>query len=179
MIILIDQDGPLADFEKGFLQIWKAQYPDEFFVPVEKRATFYIRDEYPPELTEKVDNIYCAPGFYENLPATEGCIEALDEMLKLGHDVRICTAPLTRYDNCVLEKYKWVEKHLGRAFTNRVILTKDKTLIKGRYLIDDKPEIAGVAKPEWEHIIFDSSYNAHIQGTKRLTWHNWKEVLLS
>ena len=25
MLILIDQDGPLADFEKGFLDIWQAQ----------------------------------------------------------------------------------------------------------------------------------------------------------
>ena len=57
MIILIDQDGPLADFEKEFLKRWRKKYPNEFFVPLKKRKNFYIRDDYPPELRKKIDSI--------------------------------------------------------------------------------------------------------------------------
>src|SRR3989338_9420813 len=102
MIILIDQDGPLADFEKGFLDAWRAQFPNEHFVPLHRRRTFYVRDDYPKELRDKVESIYFAPGFYLNLPPVNGSLEALKMLVELGHDVRICTSPLSRYENCAL-----------------------------------------------------------------------------
>lgn len=40
-------------------------------------------------------------------------------------------------------QYAWVEKHLGQEFLEQVILTRDKTLITGDILIDDKPDIQG------------------------------------
>jgi 5'-nucleotidase len=148
MLVLIDQDGPLADFEKGFLDRWQAQYPDEFFVPLDQRKTLHLREEYPPRLREKVESIYRAPGFYLGLPPTPGCIDAINTFLELGHDLRICTAPLSHYDNCVLEKYQWVEKHFGRELTKKIILTRDKTVSRGEVLIDDNPSIKGVCAPE-------------------------------
>lgn len=44
---------------------------------------------------------------------------------------------------CVRVQYAWVEKHLGHDFLEQVILTRDKTLITGDILIDDKPDILG------------------------------------
>lgn len=41
-----------------------------------------------------------------------------------------------------------MEKHLGRDFLEQVILTRDKTLITGDLLIDDKPDILGEASVE-------------------------------
>lgn len=176
MLILVDQDGPLAHFELGFIQNWRRQYPNEFFVPLEQRRTFYLRDEYPEELKDKVEAIYFAPGFYINLPPVPGGIEALKTLASLGHDVRICTSPLGQYENCVLEKYRWIEKHLGRDFTKKIILSKDKTIIRGQLLIDDKPEIEGSGKAEWEHVVFDCPYNRRVN-KKRLNWKNYREVL--
>jgi len=54
---------------------------------------------------------------------------------------------------------------------------KDKTLIIGDILIDDKPEIKGISTPNWEHIIFDQPYNKNITNKKRINWDNFKEVL--
>jgi 5'-nucleotidase len=60
---------------------------------------------------------------------------------------------------------------------NRIILTKDKTLIKADYIIDDKPEISGVENmPAWEHIIFDRPYNRQVN-KRRITWETWKDVM--
>lgn len=44
---------------------------------------------------------------------------------------------------CVCVQYAWVEKHLGHEFLEQVILTRDKTVITGDILIDDKPDILG------------------------------------
>jgi 5'-nucleotidase len=175
-VILVDQDGPLADFERGFLEVWRAKHPEEIAIPVEERSTFYLRDQYPPHVWAWIDEIHHSPGFYRNLPPTPGAVEAMHELLELGFEVRICTSPLSRYENCVLEKYEWTERHLGRDFTKRMIVTKDKTLVRGRFLIDDRPEVTGLVSPEWEHVLFDYPYNRHVP-RRRLTWANWREVL--
>jgi len=178
MIILIDQDGPLADFEKGFSDAWRSQFPKEFFVPPEKRKSFYFRDDYPRRLWSKVRGVYSAPGFYLSLEPTPGGLEAIKEMIALGHTVYICTSPLDNYENCVLEKYRWVEKHLGRGFISRIILTKDKTLIRGSFLIDDKPNIEGSCVPEWRQLLFSAPNNQ--QGDykiQRVSWADWKEIM--
>lgn len=177
VIVLIDQDGPLADFERGFLENWKRKFPDELCVPLEKRRSLKVRDDYPEHLREKVESVYFEEGFCKNLPLVQGATEAVQSLIELGHDVRICTSPLSRYENCVLEKYKWVEQHFGREFTKRIIVTKDKTLIKGRYLIDDSPEIQQVPNIEWDHVIFDAPYNRAITSRPRITWKNWQEIL--
>ncbi len=177
MIILIDQDGPLADFEKGFLEKWRAQFPHEFFIPLHQRKNFYVRDDYPENLRDKVKDLYGAPGFFLGLQPVEGSVEAVKTMYKLGYDVRICSSPLSRYENCVLEKYQWVEEYLGRDFTKRMIFSKDKAIIRGHFLIDDKPVIKGAEEAEWEHVIYDSPYNRDIRKNRRITWNNWRSVI--
>jgi 5'-nucleotidase len=106
-----------------------------------------------------------------------GAVNALNEILAEGISLFICTSPLTRYENCVLEKYRWVEEHLGQEFTDRIILTKDKTLVVGDVLIDDKPTIRGIGTPHWRHIVFDQTYNRQADGA-RMNWENWREALL-
>lgn len=104
-------------------------------------------------------------------------LEALTEMSEKSKEVFICTNPLSKYENCVLEKYRWVDDHLGKEWIKRIIVTKDKTIIRGDILIDDKPEIKGVETLSWEHIIFTQPYNLSVNSKRRLTWQNWKSVL--
>jgi 5'-nucleotidase len=78
-----------------------------------------------------------------------------------------------------LEKYQWTEQHLGNEWAKKVILTRDKTLVKGDFLIDDRPEIIGVVTPVWEHVVFDKPYNRDVTNKKRLkSLKDWKSVLV-
>ena len=43
-----------------------------------------------------------------------------------------------------ISQFEWVEEHLGRDWTLRLILTRDKTVVNGHILIDDKPKITGM-----------------------------------
>jgi 5'-nucleotidase len=177
MIILIDLDDVLADFEKGFMDNWRKKYPDKFYIPLEERTVFKVDNQYPSELKPFVREIYCAPGFYRNLPLIKGGKEAIQEIKQKGHDVFLCTSPLSSYENCILEKYEWVDAHLGRDWIKRLIITKDKTLIRGDILIDDNPEPKGILTPMWEHIIYDFPYNRHIKDKRRVSWDTWEEIL--
>jgi 5'-nucleotidase len=177
MIILIDQDGVLADFEGEFLDEWKIKYPDLNYIPLEERTTFKLSDQYPRELTHLVKGLVREKQFYRRLPLISGAKEAITEMRDKDHQIYICTSPLNPYQNCILEKYEWVEEHLGTDWTNRLIVTKDKTLVRGDLLIDDNPEIKGVMKPTWEQIVYDAPYNRNVKDKRRLTWDNWRDIL--
>jgi len=175
--ILIDMDGVIADFEKGFLQNWRKKYPTSPYVPLNKRSTFYIMEDYPNELRDQVQGIYLEKGFIASLPEVKGAINALNEMATAGFKIKICTSPLSNYKNCVEEKYEWVDKHLGHDWTKDIILVKDKTQVLGMTLIDDRPEIRGEFEGVWEHVIFDRPYNKHIINKRRLSnWASWKEL---
>ncbi|WP_455003872.1 5' nucleotidase, NT5C type, partial [Cardiobacterium hominis] len=78
------------------------------------------------------------------------------------------------------EKIAWVEEHLGFDWTARVMLTKDKTLVRGDILIDDKPEISGSLSPVWQHWLYDAPYNRHINTPRRIRWQDpasWATLL--
>lgn len=178
MRILVDMDGTIANLESEFLRLWRINNPDKPLVPLEQRVTFYIKDQYPKELLNYVNEILQSPGFFRNLPPLPGSIDALLEMAKLDIEVFICTSPLIENKNCVSEKYEWIESYLGAEWKKRVIISKDKTLIRGDYLIDDKPSVEGKDTPVWEHILFDQPYNRNITSLKRLVWCEWKTQLL-
>jgi 5'-nucleotidase len=178
MIILVDMDDVLADFDGEFYRRWNLRHPEKPVVPPEERICFYIKDELSEEYKPLVREINTEKGFIRSLPEIQGGIKAVNELLNMGNEVFICTAPLDSYYNCVLEKYEWVEEHMGFEWTKRLILTKEKALILGDILIDDKPDIKNEHLAKWEQILFDKSYNRHITGKRRLTWYNWKEILL-
>lgn len=175
-LILIDQDGVLADFEKSVNIIWQKRHGTP--LPIDNRTEFYLHDELPQHKAE-LNDIYAQKGFFENLPPIDGAITALQTLLDNGLDVRICTAPIRAYRHCVSEKFAWVERYLGAEWTKRIILTKDKTWVRGDVLIDDKPVITGSLIPMWEHWHYLQGYNEHLPG-KKVVWtdkESWAELL--
>ncbi len=177
MKILVDMDGVLANFEKRVLDTYRTTHPNKLFIPLEERTTFYVKEQYPLELQPLVEAIYLAPGFYRSLPQIEGSFEALSNLKQRGHDIFICTAPLPEYQHCILEKYQWVEEQLGSEWVKKIIVTNDKTLVRGDYLIDDKPSIKGLEIPTWEHILFEQPYNRFVDSKRRINWANWQSIL--
>lgn len=180
-LILIDQDGVLADFEQGVNLAYQAKFDSPLPPLPHGRQHFYLADDYP-EHKETLRQIYTTQGFFENLPPIKGAIDALQTLLKAGKDVRICTAPISEYRHCVAEKFAWVEKHLGLEWTQRIILTKDKTWVRGDVLIDDKPVITGSLIPTWEHWHYAHQYNKGVNnGSPRVTWadkSSWEKLLV-
>ena len=93
-------------------------------------------------------------GFFENIPAIEGSVEALTKIMEKYDVYFLSTAPWSNIHSWT-EKRVWVEKHFGDNAFKKLILSHNKGLLKGRYLIDDR--IAnGVDNFEGEHIHFGS-----------------------
>lgn len=178
MIVLVDMDGVLADFEQGFLNMWRAKHPDLFYVPVEERNTFYTYKQYPKELRPLTREVVRAAGFFGSLPPIPGALKGFKALVGTDHEIFICSSPLIGNPTGASEKFDWIEEHLGREWLGKLILAPDKTMVRGDILIDDRPEIKGSQKPIWEHVLYDQLYNRQIEGRRRMTWANWHEVIL-
>lgn len=175
-IILVDQDGVIADYELHLLNIFHKRHPDLPRLPKAALCRFETEENYAQEFHHELEEITHEPGFFLCLPKIDGAIPALRNLLHSGFDVRICTAPKKRFKHCTTEKLLWIERHLGQGFVERTIITRDKTLVYGNILIDDKPSVNGVHTPAWEHVIYDQPYNRDC-AQRRLTWNNYEEVL--
>jgi len=107
-------------------------------------------------------------------------IEAVKEMLSEGHDVFLVSAPDPNCtDLCAYEKVQWVVDQLGVEWKQRLILTRDKTLIRGDILFDDKPTVVdGLMEPIWRHVFFTQPYNKRFDDRPRIDkWQDWRRAL--
>ncbi len=105
-----------------------------------------------------------------------GALEGWQRLIDAGYDPHICSAPLMRNPNAVVGKIKFLEKYFVPKFGNRIVETaiidKNKFNYPGLALIDDRPELdTGEGKAQWQHIIFDRSYNQ--QSTASLRLRGW------
>jgi len=171
---LIDQDGVLADFVEGFKRAWATHGLPAYFEAWEQwDMNHYVPVQHKP----MVDVVMSQPGLFRHLPVMPGAVDAVLGLMNAGHKVWICSTPVHDSDTCENEKKAWLREHFGSAIAKRLILTQDKTLIKGEVLIDDKPAIRGEDTPSWEHVLYDAPYNRSVTGRKRLTWATWRAVL--
>ncbi|OPJ88613.1 5'(3')-deoxyribonucleotidase, cytosolic type [Patagioenas fasciata monilis] len=187
--VLVDMDGVLADFEAAVLRGFCSRFPGEPRVELAARSGFSVREQYGclrEDLGDKVASVYESPGFFLGLDPIPGALEAMQEMIHMQDtEVFICTSPLRKYEHCIVEKYKWVEKHLGPEFVERIILTRDKTVVSADLLFDDKDTIRGAEQnPSWEHILFTCCHNRHLQlqapRRRLLSWaDDWRGILES
>lgn len=187
-ICLIDMDGTIADFNTRFIQEWNKAleehlsfWPhgkgpagfskfirdtdrDDFFIKDASPSKFHLHEAWPNLMTEEDARYHMSqPGFFRSLPMIEGAKEALSAMLNSTLvEPFLCTAPVVGSPYCWQEKADWVAEHLGPEWVGRLIITRDKTVVSGDWLIDDKPFIHGVnPTPAWKHVLFDQPYNQY------------------
>lgn len=176
MIVLVDQDGVLADFSGYFYTLWGLTYPDHSISQQANERSSLLMRSYPVSTRKTFAPIH-SKHFFRDLPPVSGALAGISQIVLAGHEVFICTSPVTDHKFCLTEKQEWVEEHLGPWFARRLIITQDKTLVHGDVLIDDKPVVEGLVTPRWVHMMFDAPYNRHIKTPHRVNWNTCLEAL--
>jgi 5'(3')-deoxyribonucleotidase len=125
-IIYIDMDGVLCDYSSFF-------------------------DKKVSEGMNKFQ-VYKIPGAFDDLQPIKGAINAFNVLDKY-FEVYILSTPMWSNPDSWRDKRIWVEKYLGKIAKKKLILSHNKGLMKGKYLIDDR-EANGVLDFEGEHIKF-------------------------
>jgi 5'(3')-deoxyribonucleotidase len=139
-IIYVDMDGVLVDFQSGI----DALTNDETIA-----------------FKNNLDNV---PGIFSKMKPVDGAIEAYEKLTKHFDVYILSTAP---WDNpsAWADKLRWVRKYLGDLAHKRLILSHNKNLNAGDYLIDDRTA-NGAGEFKGEHIHFLSE-----------RFKNWNDVL--
>jgi 5'-nucleotidase len=180
--LLIDQDGPLAQFNE-YVTEQVAKHPvargNGWLIEPDSIDQFLIADVYAdtygPDARSIIYEICSTPGFFASLPPVPGAREGMNALLDLGHSIRICTSPLLANPTGASEKFTWAATHLGPGWDARVTISKDKTVVRGHHLLDDKPSITGEFTPMWTQVLWDTPYNRHVAHLDRVA--SWAEFI--
>lgn len=133
--IYFDMDGVLADFV-GYRTTWLKDNPGK------------SEDDF-----ETADNIF------DNMPPVVGAIDAVYTLAK-HFDIYICSTVPWKNTAGASGKMIWIKNNFGEGrenpFYKKVILTHNKHLNIGDYLIDDRPK-NGAEQFSGEWIQFGSS----------------------
>jgi len=113
--VYIDMDNVLVDFASGIA-----------------RLDASTRKEYEGRLDE-------VPGIFALMDPMPGSIEAVHRLAKL-YDVYILSTAPWKNPSAWADKVSWVTKYLDDVLHKRLILSHQKDLLKGDYLIDDRPK---------------------------------------
>ena len=114
LILYADMDGVLCDFDKA-------------------RDALLREDPTQPYPQSNLE-------FWHELEPITGAIEAIKELEKL-YDIYILSTPSTSNLFSFTGKALWIKEHLGKPYLDKLILTPNKTLHIGDYLVDDRPEL--------------------------------------
>lgn len=169
-VVLVDMDGCLVDWDRGFLHAWNGR------TPVDRRH-YEMERCVPAGRFQEAVALFESEGFFQGLPEMPGGVDALKRLVNSGFEVLICTSPVASSRYCAQEKWEWVREHLGDEWLKRLILTCDKTTIRGDFLIDDKPAISGSQQPLWNQILFDAPYNKNVELRCRRRLSCWDDVV--
>lgn len=174
MLILIDLDGTVFDWSGEFDREVVERFPHIEFPHLKNNVNWDMTTGLDEEGKAAIETVMALSGFYRNLKPLPGAVEAVHEMETLGHTVFFCTSPYDTNPTCADDKRASVAEHFGAQYRKKVIITSDKTLIRGDILIDDKPEMYGALAPVWDHVIFTQPYNEHINDS-RIRIKDWSE----
>ena len=130
-ILYIDMDNVLVDFSSGI-----ALLPERLQIQFKGRI-----DE--------------APGIFSFMKPLSGAIRSF-ERLSINYDTYILSTAPWENASAWSDKNLWVRKYLGDVARKRLILTHNKNLNFGDFLIDDRTA-NGASDFKGKHIIFGSN----------------------
>jgi 5'(3')-deoxyribonucleotidase len=77
-------------------------------------------------------------GIFSYMTPLKGAIEGYNRLVELGHDVYILSTAPWENSSAWSDKLIWVKKYIGENAKKRLILSHNKNLNKGHFLIDDR-----------------------------------------
>jgi len=130
-VLYFDMDGVLVDFQSGIDQLT------------------------PEELKTYAGRLDEVPHIFSKMKPYPGSQEAV-ETLRKHFDCYILSTSPWKNPTAASDKQNWIRKYYPEIFKKRMILSHHKDLLKGDYLIDDRPD-RGAKDFEGEWIHFRSA----------------------
>ena len=158
-VLFVDIDGTLNDMTSVFLQ--KAYERGWIHSPNIPVKGWGLEDLFDAKLSiekreEMVNEIFCEKGFWYKLPVLPYAQKVMRKLI-YSYDTYIVTSPWYDSKTCLEEKKEWVQDFFPFFPIKNLIFCNNKLLLKGNYIIDDKPSTIEGFKGTG--ILFNQSYN--------------------
>lgn len=112
-------------------------------------------------------DIFHEEGFFEDVPEKKKSISTLKKLIESAkYDVYIITACQSPRE--LQEKIEWFNRCLPSFNKNRIIMCKEKHIIRGDVLIDDNTSNLEKCKPFMKTIVFDMPHNKDYKADARI-----------
>ena len=187
-IVWWDLDGVHALWDDGVDEIAHEIGAVERGFPLKhQRTEFAFYRDASPEVQEVVLEVMNHPDLYRRLKADPKVTAAFKATADAGHTNRFASSPWTGNRTCMQDKEDFIANTFGEDVRKHLILTHDKTVLRGDVLVDDKPELKGLFENDLQfmHVLPTQPYNKHIDTPYRIddfetdlsTFLTWLELI--
>ena len=172
LTILVDMDDVLDDLLPAWVSYLNQTYGTN--VTTNDIRSWDMMQSFPHLTKSQVFSPLDRPDFWDTVRPKEGAADVLQEWIREGHRVLVVTS--SHYASIAAKMTRVLFRYFPFLQWNNVIVTADKTLIKGDILIDDG--IHNLAGGDYLKILMDAPHNrfypAAEHGMRRA--HSWDEI---
>lgn len=172
-IVLVDMDGVIAKWLPGVIRIC-GELATEAGIdnPLSLEHASWEMMTGDPVRDQIVAAAMNHPDLYRALEPEDGAVEGVKLLQAEVGEVLFASTAMLSNPMAHSAKAHWTDEVYGNGWHEKLILTHDKTALRGVVLVDDKHKITGLMTPLWQHIVYDRNYN---QATPGPRIHDWSE----
>ena len=151
-VVLFDMDDVITDCLGGLIDEWNSQNNTNF-----KRKDVNKWD-IDSCLGAGAHKIFFQKGFFRNLKVKNGSVKVIQELIEsTRYDIYIVTACQSVQE--IEEKILWLEEHIPGFNLKRFIACREKYMIRGDVIIDDRTENLDDCRRYMDCFLYDMPHN--------------------
>lgn len=176
-VILLDQDGPLADFDKHFWDRCQDRgYTFDIQHCSEQRHYYFSEHIVDERERAEASALVDQAGWFYDLPVTPGAQEGVAELMELA-DVWVCTKP-NNNPTVRDDKVAWLKLYFP-DLAEKCIIAPNKGLVHGSVLLDDHIRTEWLPYATWAPVVYPTPFNGpELPGVPRWTWGDYPDDLV-
>lgn len=156
-IVLLDMDDVITNCLRSAVKNYNTQYGTSFNY---KDCNIYGLEQFFGCERERVLDLFREEGFFENLTPKPGSVGAINKLIRSTlYDLYVVTATSDEDGSELVEKIRWFNNYIPKFNTKRIIACRDKHIIRGDVLVDDKVSNLDACAPYMQCILMDSPTN--------------------
>ncbi|MGL5977950.1 MAG: 5' nucleotidase, NT5C type [Erysipelotrichaceae bacterium] len=166
--LLFDMDDVITNFLGSVVDIYNMRKGTQY--TIHEVRSWDLNGPFDADIFD----IFREEGFFLQLEEKNNATGVLKSLIDSSrYDVYIITACNTATE--LMEKVQWMEKVLPSFNQSRIIACKEKHIIRGDMIIDDKVENLEACAPFMECILYDMPHNQDCEQFTRI--HNLNQLL--
>lgn len=170
--ILVDMDDTIEDLVEAWIMYLNNKY--NYKVDPQSVEEWDIAWYYPTLSREQIIEPLNLRDFWEYVQPKKDAIYYLNKLKEEGYKIKIVTA--SHYASIKFKLEEVLFKYFPFISWDDVVITRDKSIIKGTCLIDDG--IHNLIEFPYDRILYDTPHNRSIDEKlfKATRVHNWEEI---